>query len=121
MSATPEAVAREAFAALDALEEAWVDPSTASTRALTALSARREELIGRLRGVDLSRLTPPDAAEVKRRMRRLVGRDRFLVDSVQVRRDRAKANLDGLVKGRAAVRGYQRGSAPTPPNFAGKL
>jgi len=96
-----------------ALEACWEDPGEATVQSLSRLLARRQRILTALQEADTTGLDPATRRDVAERLQRVRDRNEVLLDACRGRRERAREGLAGLVKGRAALRGYQRGGAVT--------
>ncbi|HJK98633.1 MAG TPA: hypothetical protein RMF84_15530 [Polyangiaceae bacterium LLY-WYZ-14_1] len=103
------------FELVAALEASWAEPAQATTAALARLIADREALLDELQRLDPNVLDPDERREIASRLDGVRARNVVLLHAVDERRGVARDRLEGLSRGRVALRGYRQGGAHPAP------
>ena len=93
-------------ALLQALEDAWIDPASAESEALTKLLLERQEILSRVQDSDSSTLNEGQRRRLAERVQGIIDRDEVLLAELLERQKAVRIQMERARQGRAAVRGY---------------
>jgi len=99
------------------LEGLWLDPATASVEQLATMLAERQKILGQLQNTDTRGLGPESKAALQKRIEEVRRRDQKLLAALTEQRQMLEEELSGLMRGRAAARGYGGQAAGAPAVF----
>ncbi|NOY92527.1 MAG: flagellar protein FliT [Deltaproteobacteria bacterium] len=99
------------------LERLWVEPTGADLGKLTGMLEERQKILDQLQKADTRALSPESQAALRVRVDEVRRRDAKLLAALMEQREEAEKQLQGLLRGRSAARGYASAMEPTPAVF----
>ena len=88
------------------LERLWVEPTDADLGQLASMLEERQKILDQLQKADTQALSPESQAALRRRVDEVRRRDAKLLAALMEQRKEAERELEGLLRGRSAARGY---------------
>jgi len=88
------------------LEALWLEPEGADLGQLAAMLAERQKILGDLQKADTRALSPESQQALQERVNAVRARDAKLLAALREQQQEAEKQLEGLLRGRSAARGY---------------
>jgi hypothetical protein len=88
------------------LERLRVEPAGADLGKLASVLEERQKILDELQKADTRALSPESRAALRRRVDEVRKRDAKLLAALMEQRQEAEKQLEGLLRGRSAARGY---------------